>query len=190
MNSGISTGEEYDVAYAWPSDLIAIERRLPPGQGHKKWREIEGRTYYIPGEVCDPLGKNWFYVEGDAPRPDAELLEQFQQTKERQVNFLLDVPPGQHGLIPESSIQALNRLRKNAGIWGVFAGSSDETIHRIDYSFERPYSFWAPTARKKLAQGASPGKRTTKEIIPSPYGWGLGRWKPGKGGIHPLSAIQ
>lgn len=116
MNSGISTGEEYDVAYAWPSDLIAIERRLPPGQGHKKWREIEGQTYYIPGEVCDPLGKNWFYVEGDTPRPDAELLEQFQQTKERQVNFLLDVPPDQHGLIPESSIKALNTLRKNAGI--------------------------------------------------------------------------
>jgi len=55
-------------------------------------------------------------VEGDTPRPDAELLEQFQQTKERQVNFLLDVPPDQHGLIPESSIKALNTLRKNAGI--------------------------------------------------------------------------
>ncbi len=36
MNSGISSGEEYDLDYAWPSDLIAIERRLPPECGHQK----------------------------------------------------------------------------------------------------------------------------------------------------------
>ena len=57
MNSGISTGKEYRVDYAWPSDLIAIERNVPPGEGHAKWRTIEGKEYYMPGEVCDPIDK-------------------------------------------------------------------------------------------------------------------------------------
>jgi len=65
MNSGIGSGEDYDISYAWPSDLIAIERNLPQDGGHQKWREIEGESYYMPGEVCDPIGKNWFFVEGD-----------------------------------------------------------------------------------------------------------------------------
>lgn len=114
MNSGISTGETYDIEYAWPSDLIAIERRLPPESGHEPWRTIEGKKYYIPGEVCDPIGKDWFYVEGDVARPDAELLAQFEACRARGVNLLLDVPPDKHGLIPEGHIQALDRLRKNA----------------------------------------------------------------------------
>jgi len=116
MNSGISTGETYNVDYAWPSDLIAIERCLPPETGHEKWRTIEGKKYYMPGEVCDPIGKHWFYVEGDMPRADQELLEQFQACRARGVNFLLDVPPDKHGLIPEASVRALQRLRKNARI--------------------------------------------------------------------------
>ena len=116
MNSGISTGETYNVDYAWPSDLIAIERRLPPESGHKKWRTIEGKEYYIPGEVCDPIGKDWFYLEGDVPRADQELVEQFETCRARGVNFLLDVPPDKHGVIPEASVRALQRLRKNARI--------------------------------------------------------------------------
>jgi len=116
MNSGISSGEEYNVDYAWPSDLIAIERRLPPETNHQKWRTIEGEECYMPGEVCDPIGKNWFYVEGDRPRPDDELAQQFEACRARGVNFLLDVPPDKHGVIPDETVQALNRLRKNVGI--------------------------------------------------------------------------
>jgi len=116
MNSGISSGEEYPVDYAWPSDLIAIERRLPPEAGHAKWRTIEGKEYYMPGEVCDPIGKHWFYVEGDLPREDNELAAQFEACRARGVNFLLDVGPDQHGLIPGYAVQGLNRLRKNVGI--------------------------------------------------------------------------
>ncbi len=114
MNSGIGTGEQYNVDYAWPSDLIAIERRLPPPCGYQKWRTIEGKQYYLPGEVCDPIGKQWFYVPGDDARGDDELLKQFQICRERGVNFLLDVPPDKHGLIPDNYVQALIRLRKNA----------------------------------------------------------------------------
>jgi alpha-L-fucosidase len=116
MNSGISTQEDYKVEYAWPSDIIAIERSLPVEAGFKKFREIEGKTYYMPGEVCDPIGKEWFWVDGDVPRSDDALLKQFQACKARGVNLLLDVPPDRHGLIPDDSVQALNRLRKNASI--------------------------------------------------------------------------
>jgi alpha-L-fucosidase len=116
MNSGISDGSKYDVAYAWPSDLIALERNLPPPAGHVKWREIEGKRYYLPGEVCDTIGKNWFYVGGDAPRPDGELLTLLRESRSRRANLLLDVPPNPHGLIPNEDRAALMRLRKGANL--------------------------------------------------------------------------
>ena len=116
MNSGIGDGEKYDEAYAWPSDLIAIERAVPPESGHRRWREIGGRECYLPGEVCDPIGKDWFWVEGDPPRPDEKLLEMLQLCRTRGTNLLLDVPPDRHGRIPEASVQALLRLRRNAGL--------------------------------------------------------------------------
>jgi alpha-L-fucosidase len=55
-------------------------------------------------------------VEGDLPRPDKELVEQFEACRARGVNLLLNVPPDKHGLIPDYYVQALQRLRKNAGI--------------------------------------------------------------------------
>ncbi len=116
MNSGIITGEDYPVDYAWPSDIIAIERKLPPESGHRKWRKIEGKDVYMPGEVCDPIGKDWFWVPGDVPRPDAVLTDIVVSCRKRGVNLLLDVPPDEHGLIPDCHVQALMRLRKNAGI--------------------------------------------------------------------------
>jgi alpha-L-fucosidase len=116
MNSGIGDGATYNVDYAWPSDLIAIERRVPPGTGHVKWRTILGREYYMPGEVCDPIGKDWFFVPGDEPRPDGVLAAQFESCRTGGVNFLLDVPPDKHGLIPDGSVQALMRLRRNVGL--------------------------------------------------------------------------
>ncbi|GAA4306809.1 alpha-L-fucosidase [Compostibacter hankyongensis] len=116
MNSGISDGEEYNKDYAWPSDLIAIERSIPPASGHKKWRTIDGKKYYMPGEVCVPLGKEWFYVEGDDPRSDDDLSGAYKAIRRRGANLLLDVPPDRHGLIPEAAVKALSRLRKNARI--------------------------------------------------------------------------
>ena len=116
MNSGIADGSSYNVDYAWPSDLIAMERNVPPGSGHKKWRQIEGKSYYMPGEVCDPIGKDWFWVKGDKPRSDQALATQFEACRSGGVNLLLDVPPDVHGVIPEESVAALMRLRKNAKI--------------------------------------------------------------------------
>lgn len=116
MNSGISTQESYNVDYAWPSDLIAIERSLPADAGYNKVRTIEGKKYYMPGEVCDPIGKDWFFVPGDLPRDDKILADQFRACRASGVNFLLDVPPDTTGQIPKESVQALLRLRKNVGI--------------------------------------------------------------------------
>ena len=116
MNSGIGDGTTYNVDYAWPSDLIAIERKQPSADGYVKWRDIEGQKYYISGEHCDPIGKEWFHVPGDLPRPDSELLEQYELTRTSGVNFLLNVPPNKHGLIPKEYVDSLMRLRKNANI--------------------------------------------------------------------------
>jgi len=112
MNSGIGTGEDYNVAYAWPSDLIAIERRMPPEAGHRTWRTIDGKRYYVPGELCDPIGKQWFWVQGDDARPVEELATQLNTARARGVNVLLDVPPDRHGRIPDGHVQALAALRK------------------------------------------------------------------------------
>lgn len=111
MNSGISDGAVYNVEKSWPSDLIAIERRLPPAGGHQKWREIEGKRYYMPGEVCDPIGKDWFWVEGDHPRPVEALRTMLADTRRRGANLLLDVGPDRHGLITAECRDALLRMR-------------------------------------------------------------------------------
>jgi len=116
MNNGICDGANYDVAYAWPSDIIAMERNVPPGAGHQQWRTIEGKKYYMPGEVCDPIGKDWFWVAGDKLRSDESLLKQFNACRAGRANLLLDVPPDRHGLIPDETVAALIRLRKNAKI--------------------------------------------------------------------------
>lgn len=116
MNIGTESGEDYYKAYSWPSDIVSIERALPTEYGHKKWRVIEDKKYYMPGEVCDPIGKEWFYVEGDSPRPDDELLKQYLTIRERGANFLLDVPPNKQGIIPEKYVKALLNLKRNAGI--------------------------------------------------------------------------
>ena len=116
MNSGTPSAVEYNVTYAWPSDLVAMERGVPTESDPPKWRDIEGKRYYMPVEVCDPIGKEWFWVPGDKPRPDDALLKQLNACLAHRVNLLLDVPPDTHGLIPDEYAAVLMRLRKNAGI--------------------------------------------------------------------------
>jgi alpha-L-fucosidase len=120
MNNGFGDGSTISVSDTWPSDIVAIERFLPNSHtGHQPWKEIEGRRYYIPGEVCDPIGREWFYVEGDQPRSDAELLGMYLVTRGRGANLLLDVGPDKHGLIPEHYAAVLARLRANLDRLGV-----------------------------------------------------------------------
>jgi alpha-L-fucosidase len=121
MNSGIGDQSKYDVAYAWPSDLISLETKLPPRGGHQKWRTIEGKRYYLPGELCNSIrkyakGAHWFWFDGDTERNDADLLKEFEGARAGGVNYVLNVPPDKHGVIPKEEVAALMRLRKNAGI--------------------------------------------------------------------------
>jgi len=114
LNHGFGDGSTLNVNYAWPTDLMAIERWLPTSnRGYNPWHKIEGKDYYLPGEVCDPIGYDWFHVEKDPPRSDQELLGMRLICKARKVNFLLDVPPDKHGLIPKERVDALMRLRRN-----------------------------------------------------------------------------
>jgi alpha-L-fucosidase len=114
MNHGIGDGSSFKINYAWPSDAIPIERFLPnSATGHVKWRTIEGKKYYMPGEVCDPIGKEWFFVDGDMPRSDEELLGMYLISRTRGANLLLNVPPDKSGRIPPMYADALMRLRKN-----------------------------------------------------------------------------
>jgi len=120
MNQGFGDGSKLKYDYAWPTDLVAIERYLPASaRGYNPWHAIADppnsppKDYYIPGEVCDPIGYEWFYKDEDVPRSDGELLGMRLICKARRANLLLDVPPDRHGVIPQRSVDALMRLAKN-----------------------------------------------------------------------------
>jgi alpha-L-fucosidase len=90
----LGDGSEFKINTAWPTDVITIERFVPNSTtGHVKWRELEKKKYYMPAEVCDPIGKEWFYKETDRPRSDAELLGMFLICRSRGANLLLMYHP-------------------------------------------------------------------------------------------------
>lgn len=114
MNNGTGNGTNLKINYTWPTDVVTIERFLPHSRTkHVKWRTVEKQQYYLPGEVCDPIGDNWFFVEDDLPRSDAELLGMYLTTRARGANLLLNVPPDKEGIIRDIYVQSLIRLRKN-----------------------------------------------------------------------------
>jgi len=125
MNKGVMSGDK--IAFgAWPTDVLNYETEVPgyhvhPGgtAGHQPWRDFDGKRYYLPGEVCDTVNPHWFWVEGDKPKSDAELLGQALLCRSRGCNQLLDVGPDRHGLIPSEQVRALQRLRKNLDALGV-----------------------------------------------------------------------
>jgi len=104
----------FPVTYAWPTDVATLERAFPNSRlGYAKMRQIEGKSYYLPGESCDTIGKNWFFTENEPPRGDMELLGMYSVARARGVNFMLDVPPDRTGSIPKYHVDALMRLRRN-----------------------------------------------------------------------------
>lgn len=114
MNAAGDPAGPFPVDYAWPTDLLSMERSLPRGFGiAPRWRKVEGKTCYLPWEACDTLRKNWFYVQDDPLRSDEELLGMRLVCRSRGANLLLDVPPDPSGLIPGDSVRALDRLRAN-----------------------------------------------------------------------------
>ncbi len=133
MNNGFGDGTKLGFNTVWPTDLMAIERYLPnSNNGYQPWHTIAqggrmmdngpvqnqfqsnpAQDYYLPGEVCDPIGYDWFWNARDSLRSDMELLGMRLICRERKTNLLLDVPPDRHGLIPEQTVQALMRLKAN-----------------------------------------------------------------------------
>ncbi|HEX6686845.1 MAG TPA: alpha-L-fucosidase [Candidatus Limnocylindrales bacterium] len=122
MNAGFRgrwTGSQptIEVDKVWPTDVLTIERDLPPSSagGYEPWHDLEfslddRASCYVPAEVCDPIGAQWFHCDDDPPRSDAELLGIRLVCRERQASLLLNVPPDRHGRIPDSSVSALERL--------------------------------------------------------------------------------
>jgi len=125
MNKGfLNTGKL--LFNAWPTDVLTYETEVPdyyvhPGgtAGHQAWHDFEGKRYYLPGEVSDTINPHWFWIEGDKPKSDIELLGQALLCRARGCNHLLDVGPDRHGLIPSDQVGALQRLRKNLDALGV-----------------------------------------------------------------------
>lgn len=117
MNHGTGDGSSLNVDYAWPTDVITIERFLPNSRDkHTKWRTIEGEKYYLPGEVCDPIGKEWFNINNDTPRSDEELLGMYLVCRSRGANLLLNVPPAKNGKLPRAYVDSLMRLQHNIAL--------------------------------------------------------------------------
>ncbi len=119
MNQGLSDGSELKFNYTWPTDVMTIERWLPSSnRGYNPWHRVgesvgSTRDFYIAGEVCDPIGNEWFFVENDRSRSDNDLLGMRLLCQARNANLLLDVPPDKHGVIPSMFVEALMRLRRN-----------------------------------------------------------------------------
>ncbi|HAX95692.1 MAG TPA: hypothetical protein DCY35_04110 [Prolixibacteraceae bacterium] len=114
INCGVQDGSNFNVQNCWPTDVITLERFLPNDhKGYIPWKTIEGKEYYIPGETCTTIGEEWFWTDGDQPRKDALLLGNYLVARSRGCNFLLDVPPDNHGSIPQKWIDTLTRLNKN-----------------------------------------------------------------------------
>ena len=131
MNNGQNNGRHLLVDKIWPTDVLTIERDLPPSvTGHVAWREVEGSRVYLPGEICETLGRQWFHEEDDVPRTDGELLAMAVLARVRGVNLLLNVPPDTTGQIPSRNRDALLRLRDNLKVfshqYGLSAGAAGD----------------------------------------------------------------
>lgn len=134
MNHGFGDGSKLNYNNVWPTDLMAIERWMPSSnRGYNPWHSIshgsravddgqpvqgarepaKPQDYYVPGEVCDPIGYDWFFHPRDTLRSDEELLGMRLLCRSRGANLLLDVPPDKTGKIPRVTVDALMRLRRN-----------------------------------------------------------------------------
>ncbi len=118
-NHSCQNGTTFDPTFAWPSDIMTMERTIPNhAAGHARQsyyaeKDILGDMYYIPGEYNDTIGHEWFWQDDDPVRSDNDLLGMVLGSTGRGVNCLLNVPPNREGIIPTRWSDALNRLAKN-----------------------------------------------------------------------------
>lgn len=97
--------------YGWPTDLLNGERTVPPAP-HEPHKVYAGRNWYLPMEVCETIGANWFWQPDDPPRPVRALWQLYQRSVGRGANLLLNVPPDRTGRIPQEHVEALLALKR------------------------------------------------------------------------------
>lgn len=121
MNHGLTNGDCLKLDQAWPTDLMAIERFLPTSHyGYNPWFRLNGladqptQDIYLPGEVCDPIGHEWFDDPDDRPRSARELLGMRLICEARGTNLLLNVPPDKYGRIAD---RWRDRLEEVSTLW-------------------------------------------------------------------------
>lgn len=113
MNGGVGKEHQIKTDYSWPTDLVSMERGLPPSRdGYNPWYVVKDylgndQDYYIPGEVCDTICYTWFWNENIKVRSAEELVGMRLISKERGSNFLLNVAPDQTGRIPQKMVDVL-----------------------------------------------------------------------------------
>jgi len=118
MNGSLDKKMEIDPNYAWPTDLVSMERGLPPSRsGYRPWYTMQNNLgeksrFYIPGEVCDTICYTWFWQKESRLRNVDELLGMRILSKVRSSNLLLNVPPDQSGKIPQATVDLLMHLDK------------------------------------------------------------------------------
>ncbi|MCX6223165.1 MAG: alpha-L-fucosidase [Bacteroidia bacterium] len=108
-NNGFTDGSSLS---NFPADITNGERTLPPVAGHNPVREVNGKKYYIPMEVCQTINQNWFWMPGDVTKSVRTLYYWYNETTKRGANLLLDVPPDLSGRIPQNLVDRLMELKK------------------------------------------------------------------------------
>ena len=96
---------------SWPTDVLNSER-FPISVPFNPDQVWQGKHYRLGYEHCDCIGREWFWVEGDKPRPTSELCRLYHKTVAAGGNLLLDVPPDRSGRIPDYSVNALMELKR------------------------------------------------------------------------------
>ncbi len=128
MNQHIQDGT--NIKY-FPTDILNGEVKLPPTTGHKPYREVNGKRYYLPLEF-EPVSQSmkgksvaktfcgpgcWFtYGAGrsfpaSTPFPPDELCEWIKQAYDRGAsNVLLSLAPDHSGSMREEDANQLKQL--------------------------------------------------------------------------------
>jgi len=96
---------------AWPTDILNTEPPGGPGMFSAD-QTFNGKPFHLGCEHCDTIGKHWFWVDNDEPRPTEELYHLYRQVREASGNLLLNVPPDRTGRIPACHEERLMDLRK------------------------------------------------------------------------------
>ena len=109
------------------SDVLSYEWPLTPQGKASKLHGLPGHTGMLPpdgnqspAELCDTLQTQarWFWHPGlgDADLQSVErMAETYRLSRERNANYLLNVPPDRDGLIPGKSVQRLRELGRLVG---------------------------------------------------------------------------